>query len=285
MRKPTNNNVVIHRAPLEGASETIFFNYPKYVGKSKDVMGKVESYKQSDLGKSNRLILKIVETTNIYNSLVNSCKNAGFYLTDSGKDWNLCWSGNSKLDFLQYMNKFQKLNHFPGSYHLGRKDLMWKNISKMKRQFGDDYDICPKTYLLPHDYQRFVSETKSKDISKNYYIMKPVASSCGRGIKLINASISMPKNKKNYLVSKYITKPHLIKGYKYDMRIYCLVTSYDPLVVYMFKDGLVRFSTEKFNLKPKNLKKRYIHLTNYSVNKKHETYIQNRNTEAGNVDP
>jgi len=51
------------------------------------------------------------------------------------------------------------------------------------------------------------------------------------------------------------------------MRIYCLVTSYDPLVMYMFKDGLVRFSTEKFSLKTKNLKKRYIHLTNYSVNK------------------
>lgn len=115
--------------------------------------------------------------------------------------------------------------------------------------------------------------------------MKPINSSCGRGIKVINASISIPKNLKNYLVSKYLTKPHLIKGFKYDMRIYVLVTSFDPLVIYMFKDGLVRFSTEKFNLKPKNLKKRYIHLTNYSVNKKHETYVQNKNTNATDVDP
>lgn len=95
----------------------------------------------------------------------------------------------------------------------------------------------------------------------------------------------MPKNVKNYLVSKYVSKPHLIKGYKYDMRIYVLVTSYDPLIIYMFKDGLVRFSTEKYSLKTKNLKKRYIHLTNYSVNKKAETYNKNKNTEPGKVDP
>lgn len=75
------------------------------------------------------------------------------------------------------MNKFQKINHFAGSYHLGRKDLMWKNISKLKRQFGEDYNICPKTYIFPHDYKRFVCETKSKEVNKSYYIMKPVSSS------------------------------------------------------------------------------------------------------------
>jgi len=194
-----------------------------------------------------------------------------------GKDWNLLWTGGTKTDSLKYMNKFQKMNHFPGSYQLGRKDLMWKNISKMKRQFGSEYSICPKTYIFPHDYRRFLIDAKSRDSAKNFYILKPVSASCGNGIRVISGNSSLPKNKKGYLVSKYVSKPHLIKGYKYDMRIYVLVTSYDPLVIYMFKDGLVRFSTEKYSLKPKNLKKRFIHLTNYSVNKKAEKYTSNRN--------
>jgi len=67
----------------------------------------------------------------------------------------------------------------------------------------------------------------------------------------------------------------LIDGYKYDLRIYVLVTSYDPLKIYLFKEGLVRFATEKYTTNPKLLKKRYIHLTNYSVNKKAEGYVQN----------
>lgn len=72
---------------------------------------------------------------------MNSCKYAGFYLTDVGREWNLLWTGATKTDVVKYMNKFQKVNHFPGSYNLGRKDLMWKNISKMKRQFGEEYNI------------------------------------------------------------------------------------------------------------------------------------------------
>lgn len=83
---------------------------------------------------------------------------------------------------------------------------------------------------------------------------------------------------------KYISKPHLIKGYKYDMRIYVLVTSYDPLVIYMYKDGLVRFSTEKYSLNAKSLKKRFIHLTNYSVNKKAEKYKQNNGKDTSPCD-
>ncbi len=47
-----------------------------------------------------------------------------------------------------------------------------------------------------------------------------------------------------------------------------LVSSFDPLRVYLFKEGLVRFATEKYSTNAKTLKKRFVHLTNYSVNKK-----------------
>lgn len=72
--------------------------------------------------------------------------------------------------------------------------------------------------------------------------MKPTNSACGRGIKMINKE-SIIKNKKDILVSEYVANPHLINNFKYDLRIYILVTSYDPLRIYMFKEGLTRFAT------------------------------------------
>ena len=50
----------------------------------------------------------------------------------------------------------------------------------------------------------------------------------------------------HFIVQEYVDKPFLLDGYKFDLRIYVLVTSCDPLRVFIFNDGLVRMSTEKY---------------------------------------
>lgn len=86
------------------------------------------------------------------------------------------------------------------------------------------------------------------------------------------------------MVSQYLSNPYLINGFKFDLRIYCLVTCFDPLKVYMFKEGLVRFATQKYTNSAKSVDKQYIHLTNYSVNKKNEEYIKSTGENAGGGD-
>ena len=82
-------------------------------------------------------------------------------------------------------------------------------------------------------------------------------------------------------MSQYVSNPHLIDGFKYDLRIYALVTGFDPLKVYLFKEGLARFATQKYTNSQKNVDKRFIHLTNYSVNKKNEDYVKNTGANGG----
>lgn len=60
------------------------------------------------------------------------------------------------------------------------------------------------------------------------------------------------------VVSHYIEDPLLINGLKFDLRIYIAVTSINPLLIYIYEDGLARFATEKYNTKSSNLKNRYI---------------------------
>ena len=49
----------------------------------------------------------------------------------------------------------------------------------------------------------------------------------------------------------------------------------------MFKEGLVRFATQKYTTSSNSVNKQYIHLTNYSVNKNNEEYIKSKGINSG----
>ena len=106
------------------------------------------------------------------------------------------------------------------------------------------------------------------------WILKPVASSQGKGIRVVRSADEVEPNE-HFVVSRsrvpsppclpvsmfffvfaaglepsnhdhrYISNPYLVEGLKFDLRIYVAVTSYLPLRVYIYKEGLARFSTEK----------------------------------------
>ncbi len=77
--------------------------------------------------------------------------------------------------------------------------------------------------------------------------------------------------------NRYVRNPLLIANRKFDLRLYVLVTSFDPLLIYFYDNGLARFCTAQYSTAKKHLKRRFMHLTNYSVNKNSKHFVQNRN--------
>ena len=65
------------------------------------------------------------------------------------------------------------------------------------------------------------------------------------------------------VVAKYIDNPLLVNGHKWDLRLYVAVTSYDPLCIYLYEEGLVRFATVRYDSSGKNLWNPCMHLCNY----------------------
>ncbi|XP_074863093.1 tubulin polyglutamylase TTLL13 [Carettochelys insculpta] len=170
------------------------------------------------------------------------------------------------------MKRFQKINHFPGMTEICRKDLLARNLNRMLKLFPKDYNIFPRTWCLPADYGDFQAYGRMR--KNRTYICKPDSGCQGRGI-YITRNPKEIKHGERLICQQYISKPLLIDGFKFDLRIYVLVTSCDPLKIFVYEEGLARFATRRY-IEPSSSNQDDIcmHLTNYAINKHSENFIR-----------
>ncbi|XP_004841438.1 tubulin polyglutamylase TTLL7 isoform X1 [Heterocephalus glaber] len=209
----------------------------------------------------------------------------GFMKTpDEDETSNLIWCDSAvQQEKIAELQNYQRINHFPGMGEICRKDFLARNMTKMIKSRPLDYTFVPRTWIFPSEYtqfQNYVKELKKKRKQKTF-IVKPANGAMGHGISLIRNGDKLP-SQDHLIVQEYIEKPFLMEGYKFDLRIYILVTSCDPLKIFLYHDGLVRMGTEKY-IPPNesNLTQLYMHLTNYSVNKHNERFERDETEDKG----
>ncbi|XP_047232633.1 tubulin polyglutamylase ttll6 isoform X1 [Girardinichthys multiradiatus] len=208
-----------------------------------------------------------------YESVRRAARKYGLREAMEGEDWALFWTDCSvSLDRVRDMKCYQKINHFPGMSEICRKDSLARNMNRMLKLFPKDYNIFPRTWCLPADYSDFQAYTRAK--KHKTFICKPDMGCQGKGIFITKSSKDIQPGE-HTICQVYISKPFIIDGYKFDLRVYALVTSCDPFSIFIFKEGLARFCTTKYNEPTQgNLDNVCMHLTNYSINKNSENFVR-----------
>lgn len=198
-----------------------------------------------------------------------------------GEDWLIRWSGpRMRGNIYQGLHQYQRVNHFPSSTELTRKDKLWEHFHRTAVEIGEDlFDFVPETFVLPEESSAFKKCYKKH---RGLWIVKPSASSQGKGIFLLKDLSDLPTNSQSFVVSRYISNPLLIQGLKFDLRIYVLVTSFDPLRAFIYREGLTRFASKPYNTDEASLGDSFVHLTNYSINKSAENFQENQRIQADN---
>ncbi|KAH7977139.1 hypothetical protein HPB51_027000 [Rhipicephalus microplus] len=85
-------------------------------------------------------------------------------------------------------------------------------------------------------------------------------------------SLCWESNREPHVVCRYVDPPLLVGGRKFDLRLYVLVTFFQPLRAYLYRKGFCRFC--QLHYRTKGLDNPFVHLTNVSVQRHGGRYNQ-----------
>ncbi|KAJ8665351.1 hypothetical protein QAD02_007013 [Eretmocerus hayati] len=230
--------------------------------------------------------------------------------------WDLWWCDTSELrcalDGSTKLRPNQRVAHYRNHSELTRKNYLYRNLRRYKRMLvkagkrreAEFCDAMPTSFELPSEYLLLVEEYRRRPGST--WIVKPAAGSQGRGIFLFRrlkelgewrstltkcpgdpSSLEMdpmlapPAPLDSYVVQRYIDDPYLLEGRKFDLRIYVLVTSFQPLKVWLAREGFARLSSEQFSLE--RIDDNRVHLTNMSIQLKARKQFEQFRLAGGGV--
>lgn len=209
--------------------------------------------------------------------------------------------GRKELGCDIYWNEFRyndnhapmggRVNKFPGMVEVCSKMTLSRCLDIMRDLYPEDYDFYPRTWYLPAQYEDFCKEAEVKNAKKRKfkqtYIVKPYGGSSGEGIFLLKEPkdyISSYPSKRGtcHVAQEYVSNVYLIDDFKFDFRIYVVLKSLEPLEFHICKEGLARFSTVPYKRPTKkNIHESFMHLTNYSLNKRSKDFCHSEEEDEG----
>lgn len=155
IRDPPGEYVRLRPSQFNGIPATVFFEYPAYLLRQRDDVSSLEL-----LGKRKLRFQTYWER----NCIKNAFLRAGFERSD--KKCTAYWSKHMDEAELKNLNCLQKINHFPESWCIGRKDRLLRTITTMKRLHGAQFDFHPDGFILPQERDALIRHIQTEPPAK-----------------------------------------------------------------------------------------------------------------------
>ena len=168
-------------------------------------------------------------------------------MTVQKTNFDVYWASPSAENDEVYgvLNNKQLINRYPNIKDLGRKDTFQNMIYLGCAIDPEAFDFVPPTFVFPQDASSFKNyAAKHKNAT---FIAKPESGAQGDNIQLFKDLKTVPSSLHDKMVvQRYIDEPLLLDGFKFDLRIYVVVTGINEgkINAFIADEGLVRFCTE-----------------------------------------
>ncbi|KAA0176615.1 hypothetical protein FNF27_01896 [Cafeteria roenbergensis] len=177
---------------------------------------------------------------------------------DSEDDWHLWFRcGGFTRKEMASARLHQRVNRIAGAAGVCAKDRLLRAMSRLRMAYGADaYGFHPEGFCLPSERHRFQAACSAASVPvapsdpswavrDGLWVCKPSDLSRGRKVCVVRGpgDVSIDQGS---VVQRYLARPLCANGYKFDLRLYVVVTSVRPLRAFLYHDGLVRFATKPY---------------------------------------
>ncbi|MEW5315281.1 MAG: hypothetical protein WDW38_006722 [Sanguina aurantia] len=183
-------------------------------------------------------------------------------------DWDFLWSpARLALKSVPTLKPGQLVCALPG--------LM--SITKREAYSDQAWQLMPRSFMLPEELPAFKQWILTKPgAAEELWILK-TAQHLGMGLTLLKgpaavkeAGTKRKEGAKPYVLAQtYVPDPMLIDGRKFGIRVWVVVTGHNPLRAYLHCNGLVLFSTSRYDSETYATEAGEValgHVTNYAQN-------------------
>ena len=138
----------------------------------------------------------------------------------------------------------------------------------------------PETFVLPEDREAFQRYAASAPGA--LFIVKPQRGTGGQGI-FVTGDAATVAAREDIVAQRYVERPFLVDGRKGHIRLYGLVTSLSPFRAYLYREGIVRFAPDLYDIGAAGLANVHGHVTNTALHVGHPGLQVSENPNEENV--